>query len=121
ELPRARDHVDAIRLRAPTPADVPALYVIQSDADSNRMAGTKPRTHEAFFAAWDRIFADPKINSRIIEMESELVGSINAFQAPREGRAAPSSVTGVGEAGGEMRDCIGYWIAKAHWGRGIAS
>lgn len=107
---------DVIRLRRTEPRDLPTLFEIQADPESNEMAGTKPRSREAFFGAWERIFADPRINSRVIETDGvqgrggpEIVGSVSCFQAVREGSA-------VGE-----RDCVGYWIARAHWGKGIAS
>lgn len=66
------------------------------------MAGTKPRSHDTYFEAWERNLADPSINSKVIELDGEIVGSISRFQA-------------------EGRDCVGYWIAKPHWGRGIGS
>ncbi len=77
------------------------------------MAGTKPRTREAFFAAWERNLLDPGINARAIEVGiagasgagprgNEIVGSIARFQA-------------------DGHDAVGYWIARQHWGRGIAS
>ncbi len=95
------------------------LFEMQCDPEANRMAGTKPRTKEAFFEAWERIFLDEKVRPRVIELGAsdvpEIVGGIACFQAPREGRAAGDG------AGGETRDCVGYWIARAHWGRGIAS
>lgn len=94
--------VSAFRLRPTGPGDLPALYEIQTDPESNEMAGTKPRTREAFFAAWERNFADPEINSRVIEIDGVIVGSIARFQV-------------------ERHDCIGYWIAREHWGKGIAS
>lgn len=107
----------SIQLRPTAPADLPALFALQSDPESNDMAGTKPRSREAFFAAWDRNFADPGVNSRVIELggeglgvpggvrsdgEFEIVGSIARFQA-------------------DGHDCVGYWIARRHWGKGIAS
>lgn len=100
----------AIRLRPTAPGDLSALFELQCDPESNAMAGTKPRTREVFFAVWERIFADPGVNSRVIEIHverggehgTEIVGSISRFQA-------------------DGHDCVGYWIARAHWGRGIAS
>src|SRR5262245_46608801 len=95
-----------IRLRRTRPDDLPALFELQTDPESNDMAGTKPRTREAFFSTWERIFADPSANSRVIELVGghvpEIVGSIGCFQA-------------------DGQDCVGYWIARAHWGKGIAS
>jgi len=93
---------DAIRLRPIGPRDLPALFGIQTDAESNVMAGTKPRTREAFFAAWERNFGDPGVSARVIEIDGVIVGSIARFQA-------------------DGRDCIGYWIARVHWGKGVAS
>lgn len=104
---------DAIRLRPPVRADVPLLYELQSDPEANRMAGTKPRPREAFFAVWEKIFADPRVNARVIEFEGQLVGGVSVFQAPAE-VADESGVT-------PMQDCFGYWVARAFWGRGIAS
>lgn len=106
-LVQRRDHaIDAIRLRPVEPRDLPILFEIQAEPDGNQMAGTKPRTREAFFGAWERFFSDPGINARVIEIDSargpEIAGSISCFQA-------------------EGHDCVGYWITQAHWGKGIAS
>jgi RimJ/RimL family protein N-acetyltransferase len=123
--------IGSIRLRPTAPADLPALYALQSDPEANRLAGTKPRTREAFFANWERIFADPRVNSRIIEVDGQLIGGVSVFQAPPEGRATPSprapappgaaATDAPAAAAGAMRDCLGYWIARSHWGRGITS
>lgn len=107
-----------ISLRPTTPADLPTLFEIQSDPESNEMAGTKPRTREVFFATWQSHFANPRINGQVIEIETKrdgaypprlLVGSIACFQAPIEGDPT------------RVQDCVGYWIAREHWGKSIAS
>jgi len=109
---RSEDRSDelTVRLRPTRPCDLDALFEIQADPESNAMAGTKPRTREAFFAAWERNFADPGVNSRVIEVGGEpgpgIVGSIARFQ--------------VDGADGKL-DSVGYWIARSYWGRGIAS
>lgn len=88
------------------------------------MAGTKPRPREVFFSRWDYIFTDPKINGLVIEelhggnpADPQLVGSIACFQ---------TDPTGSTEAARDLEHsallhCVGYWIAREHWGRGIAS
>lgn len=91
----------AIRLRRTAPGDLPALFEIQSDPESNEMAGTKARTREVFFSVWEGHFANPSINPRVIEADGQIVGSIACFQA-------------------DGKDCVGYWIARAHGGKGIA-
>lgn len=78
------------------------LFELQTDAESNVMAGTKPRTREVFFEAWERNLADPGVNSRVIEIDAAIVGSVGGFQA-------------------DGHHCVGYWIARPHWGKGIAS
>ena len=98
----SESHADAIRLRAVRPEDLPVMFELQTDHEANTMAGTKPRTREAFFAAWDRNFANPDVNARVIECSGEIVGTVACFQA-------------------EGQDCVGYWIARSHWGKGFAS
>lgn len=100
--PHPLSRVESLRLRPTTAADLPALFEMQCDPESNQMAGTKPRTREVYFAAWEGHLANPALRSRVIEIDGEIVGSIARFQA-------------------EGRDCVGYWIARAHWGKGIAS
>ncbi len=105
DLSNRRDYLadaPALRLRPLQPGDLPTLYELQNDPESNEMAGTKPRTREAFLAVWERVVVDPNINSRVIEVGGAIAGSISCFQA-------------------DGRDCIGYWIARSHWGQGIAS
>ncbi len=101
-MQRSDAGTNAIRLRPAGPGDLPALFEFQADPESNDMAGTKPRTREVFFAAWERNLADPGINSRVIEIDGAIVGSISRFQA-------------------DGHDAVGYWIARPHWGKGIAS
>ena len=101
-LPHSTPRAETLRLRPTTAADLPTLFELQSDLKSNSMAGTKPRTREVFFAAWERNFADPGVNARVIEIGGVVVGSIARFQA-------------------DGHDCVGYWIARAHWGKGVAS
>ncbi|HWL94278.1 MAG TPA: GNAT family N-acetyltransferase [Phycisphaerae bacterium] len=97
---------DAIRLRPVVPGNLPALFQMQLDPEANDMAGTKPRTRDAFFAAWERHLADPGVSARVIEIDGahgpEIVGSVGRHQA-------------------DGHDCVGYWIARAHWGKGVAS
>lgn len=98
--------MNSIRLRRTTPDDLPALFEFQSDPEGNVLAGTKPRPRELFFAAWESHLANPGINGCVIETETadgtQLVGSIACFQA-------------------DGQNCVGYWIARHHWGKGIAS
>lgn len=52
-------HPDTIHLRPVTPGHLPAMLEVQTELE-RKMAGAKPRTRWTFFAAWDRIFVDPR-------------------------------------------------------------
>ncbi len=110
-MQRHEDPAPVVSLRPARPDDLPALFQIQSDPESNEMAGTRPRAPESFYAVWDQQLNNPALRGCVIELEGaagrEVVGSIACFQAPDDE--------------GVTRDCVGYWIARSHWGRGIAS
>ena len=93
---------DRVRLRPVEPGDLPRVYELQLDPDSNRMAVTIPRTREAFDSHWAKALDDPGITARVILVGGEMVGIISCF--PRDGQ-----------------DHVGYWIDRAYWGQGIAS
>jgi RimJ/RimL family protein N-acetyltransferase len=78
------------------------MYELQLDPESNRMAGTIPRTREAFDAHWAKLLADPTLTARVVLLGEALVGAISCF--PMDGE-----------------DHVGYWIDRAYWGMGIAS
>jgi len=91
-----------VRLRPVKADDVPTLFEHQLDPESNWMAAVKPREREAFGTHWAKILEDRSSVARAILADDELVGQISCFR-----------MDGV--------DMVGYWIAKAHWGRGIAT
>ena len=93
---------DRVRLRPIESGDLPRMYDLQLDPDSNRMAVTIPRTREAFDSHWAKSLDDPNITPRAILVDGEFVGIISCF--PMDGE-----------------DHVGYWIDRAHWGKGVAS
>jgi hypothetical protein len=87
--------------------DVRLLHEFELDEASNALAGTKPRDWPTFRARWEEILADVEgtrtgVTPRVILADDVVVGAVNI--SPHDGR-----------------DSIGYWIAREHWGRGIAS
>lgn len=83
------------------------LHAFELDEASNQLAGTKPRDWETFRARWDEILADADgtktgVTPRVIVADGVVVGAVNI--SPHDGC-----------------DSIGYWIAREHWGRGIAT
>lgn len=97
---------EVLRLRPTLDADLPILYAQQQDPESCRLAGTKPRSWEAFESAIRRSLADPRTVGRTIVLEragGEVVaGGISCFVVADE-------------------DYVGYGLAREHWGRGLAS
>jgi RimJ/RimL family protein N-acetyltransferase len=91
-----------VRLRQVQPGDLPRIYVLQLDPESNRMAATLPRSREAFDAHWAKVLGDPANTTRAVLLDDQVVGYISCF--PMDGQ-----------------DHVGYWIDRAYWGRGIAS
>lgn len=100
--PGARSSIGKIVLREVAAKDLPLLFEHQQDPESNRMAGTKPRSAESFRDIWDACMRDPSVVSRVILLDGELVGGVSCFK-----------MDGV--------DAVGYWIARPHWGKGIAT
>lgn len=103
----ACDPPTEVQLRRTTEADVHMLYGLELDPGSNRLAGTKPRDWPTFHARWTEILADMDggatgVTPRVILADGVRVGAVNI--SPYEGQ-----------------DAIGYWIAREHWGRGIAT
>ena len=91
-----------VQLRAVVEADLPIFFEHQRDPESNAMAAFPARDREAFDAHWAKILADPTTTNRAILLDGVVVGNITSWE--QEGERP-----------------VGYWIDRAHWGRGIAS
>lgn len=93
-----------VTLRPVEPADLPVLFEHQLEAEAVRLAAFPSREREAFMAHWAKVLANPANLARTIVCEGGVVGQIGAWT----------------DAGSRERS-VGYWIGRAHWGRGIAS
>jgi RimJ/RimL family protein N-acetyltransferase len=93
----------SVRIRAVRPEDLPVHFEQQRDPESTSLAAVRARDRDAFDAHWERILADPTCVIRTIVCDDvEVAGSVLSFL--RDGDRQ-----------------VGYWIGRAHWGRGIAS
>lgn len=91
-----------VQLRPVTRDDLPVLAEIQSDPLANDMAAIKRQPPAAlldFLSTW--MFA-PGTVARVILADGEVVGSLSCFDS-------------------DGLRTVGYWLARSHWGRGIAS
>ena len=90
-------------LRPLADADLSAIFELQRDPEAVAMARVPARDREAFDANWATIRGDDAITVRIVGDGAGGVGGwILAF--PLDGEL-----------------CLGYWIAREHWGRGLAT
>jgi RimJ/RimL family protein N-acetyltransferase len=94
-----------ITLREVMKEDLPVFFEHQRDAEAIRMAGFPSRDRDAFMAHW----------AKIMSKETNQTGILNTILA--DDTVAGNVV--YWEAAGEPN--IGYWLGKAHWGKGIAS
>jgi RimJ/RimL family protein N-acetyltransferase len=91
-----------IQLRDVEEGDLPVLFQHQVDPDAISMAVVNPRNAEAFQAHWRKILGDPNVIAKAVVLDGAVVGHISCFRV-------------------DGQDEIGYWIAKEHWGKGIAT
>jgi RimJ/RimL family protein N-acetyltransferase len=91
-----------VRLRPVEPPDLPVFFEHQRDPAGIAMAGVGGRDRAAFDEHWSRIMADDASLIRTVVVDGEVAGHVLSFE--REGRRE-----------------VGYWIDRAHWGRGVAT
>jgi RimJ/RimL family protein N-acetyltransferase len=90
-------------LRDVTADDLPTLFVHQLDPDASRMAAFPPRDRAAFMTHWTtNVLANDAVIKKAILVGGEVAGHVVAF-----------------EMEGDLE--VGYWVAKEHWGKGVAT
>lgn len=92
-------------LRPVQRADLDLLFEFERDGVARHMAAFTSRDGDdraAFDAHWARLLGDPTKLLRAVLADGELVGSASVYGTPHERE-------------------VTYWIARAHWGRGIAT
>jgi len=98
--------MNAIQLREIRHGDIDEFFLHQLDADANYMAAftaKNPKDRNAFDLKWDMILKTKSIVKRTILYKYQIVGHIIKYDNESLGPE------------------ITYWIAKAFWGKGIAS
>lgn len=87
--------------------DLPVFFEHQRDPEAIHMAAftaEDPTDRAAFAAKWAKILSDEAGTARTIVCGGHVVGYISSFIAPWSGQRE-----------------VTYWIARDHWGRGIAT
>jgi RimJ/RimL family protein N-acetyltransferase len=94
-----------ISLREVHDSDLAVFWGHLSDPAAQHMAAvTRPYHYDRslFDAHWARILADPAVLMRAVLADGEVVGHVSLYGPPEERE-------------------VTYWIAGAHWGKGIAT
>jgi RimJ/RimL family protein N-acetyltransferase len=66
------------------------------------MAAFAARDREAFMAHWTKILADEDVTTKTVVVDGEVAGNVVSW-GPADERL------------------VGYWIGRAHWGKGVAT
>jgi RimJ/RimL family protein N-acetyltransferase len=92
-----------VKLRDVVDSDFTAFFALQRDEEAARMAGFGTRDPDAgeLAARWSRVRAEGTTQKAILVGE-EVVGFAATFLL-------------------EGRPQVTYWVARSHWGRGIAT
>jgi RimJ/RimL family protein N-acetyltransferase len=91
-----------VLLRDVQEKDLPVFFEHQLDPDAIEMAAFPARDRDAHMAHWAKILADETVATKTIVSDGEVVGNV------------------VSWVKGDRR-VIGYWVGKAHWGKGVAT
>ncbi|MDE2140878.1 MAG: GNAT family N-acetyltransferase [Elusimicrobia bacterium] len=106
--PRHRRNPPAtIQLRDAKRGDVPAFYAMHADPEANRAGAFVPRKKADFFKHWAKVLKNRLNLKKAVLHNGKLAGYLVSFYR-----------TGTGKP--KKRE-IGYWIAREHWGKGIAT
>jgi RimJ/RimL family protein N-acetyltransferase len=91
-----------VALRDVVEEDLDVFFEQQRDPDANAMAAFPARDRQEHFAHWRRILDDDTVITKSILYGDDVVGNIVSWI--QDGKRE-----------------IGYWIGRAHWGKGVAT
>ncbi|NUR49357.1 MAG: GNAT family N-acetyltransferase [Hamadaea sp.] len=92
-----------VRLRAVLEADLPVFYEWRRDPEAVERSKLPPKDRDAFLTQWrTEVLPNSEGIVRAITADGVLAGNILSF--PFNGRR-----------------CIGYWLDRAFWGRGVGT
>ncbi|MCC7335656.1 MAG: GNAT family N-acetyltransferase [Pirellulaceae bacterium] len=93
---------NAIELRPVAESDLPILFDYQRDMEVSEMAGFPAPDRDAFMAHWTKILGNETVVAMTVVVNRCVAGNVGCWTK-----------------NGQRR--VGYWIAKEHWGKGVAT
>jgi RimJ/RimL family protein N-acetyltransferase len=97
-----RDVTHEVRLRSVEDGDLDVFFDHQVDPKAIEMAAFPARDKDQFAAHWAKIRADDTAVVRTIVADGMVAGNIGSWQQ-------------------NGQRLLGYWVGRAHWGRGVAT
>jgi RimJ/RimL family protein N-acetyltransferase len=97
-----RDVTHEVRLRSVEDGDLDVFFDHQVDPKAIEMAAFPARDKDQFAAHWAKIRADDTVVVRTIVADGMVAGNIGSWQQ-------------------NGQRLLGYWVGRAHWGRGVAT
>jgi RimJ/RimL family protein N-acetyltransferase len=97
-----RDVTHEVRLRSVEDGDLDVFFDHQVDPKAIEMAAFPARDKDQFAAHWAKIRADDTMVVRTIVADGMVAGNIGSWQQ-------------------NGQRLLGYWVGRAHWGRGVAT
>ncbi len=92
-----------MKLRDVTEADLPIFFEHQREPDANRMAAFPPRERDAFMAHWrTKVLGNANNKKKAVVVGDDVAGNVVSWEQ-------------------DGKRCVGYWMGRAYWGRGIAT
>jgi RimJ/RimL family protein N-acetyltransferase len=89
-------------LRDVVETDLDAFFEHQSDPGASRMAAVPARDRDAFTGHWARVLSDEAVTKKTVLVDGDVAGNVVSWEQ-------------------DDRRLVGYWIARAYWGRGVAT
>jgi len=97
-----RDVTHEVGLRSVEDGDLDVFFDHQVDPKAIEMAAFPARDKDQFAAHWAKIRADDTAVVRTIVADGMVAGNIGSWQQ-------------------NGQRLLGYWVGRAHWGRGVAT
>ncbi|MDQ6765742.1 MAG: GNAT family N-acetyltransferase [Verrucomicrobiota bacterium] len=91
-----------IRLRDVAAEDLALFFAHQQDLGAAAMAAFQSRDAAAFAEHWAKLLRDETTLKRTVLVHEEVAGNIGSWNSHGQRE-------------------VGYWIDRAHWGRGVAT
>lgn len=91
-----------IELRPVTESDLPILFDHQRDPELSEMTAFPAQGRDAFMAHWTKILCNASVVAMTVVVNRCVAGNVGCWTKDGQRR-------------------VGYWIAREHWGKGVAT